>query len=156
MTSRTRVLALMTASALAGVVIGGWLFARTQPRSILAIRPCTDCLSPSDLAGLLASAGIQRTPGLIPFVALETDKTIAVKLPLSGGHVHYVIFPKQDMKDIADISPDDEAYLMDALFVARRLIERDGLKRYRLYTNGPRLQSVGYLHFHLEQDPLWH
>lgn len=143
----------MAASALVGVAIGGLMFSRTQPRSILALHRCVNCLSPADLAGLLASVGVQHAPGLLPLVTLETDKTIAIKAPLPWRQIHYVIIPKKDVKNIGEISPADEPYLMDALLVARRLIERDGLKRYRFYTNGPELQSVTYLHFHLEADP---
>ena len=135
-----------------GIVIGGYLFARTQPRSILALKECDHCLSPEDLAGLLASVGMQVAPGALPFVVYETDKTIAIREPLPRGHLHYVIIPKRDMKNIADISLADSAYLMDALLVSRHLIEKDKMHRYRLYTNGPGLQSVTYLHWHLEDD----
>ena len=152
MSSRLRAGLKMLACLLAGIVIGGYLFAHTQPRSILALNQCTNCMTPEDLAGLLAAVGIQNAPGLMPFVAYETDKTIAIREPLPRGHLHYVIIPKRDMKNIADISPADSAYLLDALLVSRHLIEKDKMYRYRLYTNGPGLQSVTYLHFHLEDD----
>ena len=71
-----------------------------------------------------------------------------MKLPSSRG-VHYVIIPKKDLKDVADLSETDAPYLTDAYLVARRLIERDRLRNYRLYTNGPGIQDATYLHFHL-------
>jgi hypothetical protein len=137
---------------LAGVVIGGLLFSHVQPRSFLALRSCDHCLSPEDLAGLAGAVGMKLAPGALPFVVYETDKTVAIREPLPRGHLHYVIIPKRDMKNIADITPADSAYLLDALLVSRHLIEQDKMRNYRLYTNGPGLQSVTYLHFHLEDD----
>jgi hypothetical protein len=137
---------------LLGVVVGGYLFRDARPRSVLALDRCTDCMRPADLAGLLGSLEIAHAPGLVPFVVIETNRTIAIKEPLPGGHLHYVIVPKRDLKNIADITPADSAYLMDAMLVVRRLVEKDHMRNYRLYTNGPGLQSVTYLHFHLEDD----
>jgi len=148
MVRTSRVLVLMLASACAGVALGGYLFARSQPRSILALDHCERCLSPADLAGLLASVGLQRFTKLIPFVAFETNRTLAIKIPLPG-RAHYVIVPKKDIKAIADISAADADYVVDAMLVARHLIERDRLTNYHLYTNGPGVQQVTYLHFHL-------
>jgi diadenosine tetraphosphate (Ap4A) HIT family hydrolase len=110
---------------------------------------CQDCLSPKDLAGLLASVGIQKLPGVIPYVVFETDKTIVVKLPFTKAHTHYVIIPKKDIKNIGELSEEDVPYLNDAFFVARHLIEEKKLSKYILYTNGPGYQDVTYLHFHL-------
>jgi hypothetical protein len=151
---------------LVGIAIGGYLFDQSQPRSFLALNRCQDCLSPKDLAGLIASVGIQKVPGLIPFVVLETDKTIVIKNPLpegrgsgpfssvrarrnSGITLHYVIIPKKDIKDIGQISKEDAPYLLDAYVVARDIIEKEKLSNYRIYTNGPGFQDVTYLHFHL-------
>ena len=133
----------------AGIVIGGYLFSRSQPRSLLAINRCEDCLSHKDLAGLLASVGIQRMPGIIPFIAFETDKTIAVKLPFQKTRFHYVIVPKKDIKNIGELREEDASYLIDAFLVARHIIEKEKLTRYRIFTNGPCYQDVTYLHFHL-------
>ncbi len=133
----------------AGIVIGGYLFSRSQPRSLLAINRCEDCMSRKDLAGLLASVSIQRMPGVIPFIALETDKTIAIKLPLQKTHFHYVIIPKKDIKNIGELREEDASYLIDAFLVARQIIEKEKLTRYRILTNGPSYQDVTYLHFHL-------
>jgi hypothetical protein len=146
--SRSRVVWVAVASLALGVVIGGNLFSKTQPRSFIALTRCESCLSAADLAGLLGSVGIQKFPGPIPFAELETDKTVAIKLPSSRG-VHYVIIPKKDIRSVADLSEANAAYLTDAYLVARRLIERDRLSKYRFYTNGPGIQTVTYLHFHL-------
>ena len=132
-----------------GIVIGGYLFSQSQSRSFLSLSKCQDCLSPKDLAGLLASVGIQKLPGVIPSVAFETDKTIAVKLPFTKSRSHYVIIPKKDIKNIGELSEEDVPYLTDAFFVIRHIIEKEKMSKYRLYTNGPGYQDVTYLHFHL-------
>lgn len=130
-----------------GIMIGAYLFSQSQPRSILSIKHCQDCLSQADLLGLIASVGIQRFPGLIPSVAFETDKTVAIKLP--SNNLHYVIIPKKDIKNIGEVSEGTGEYLLDAYFVARKIIEEGKLSKYRFYTNGPGFQDVTYLHFHL-------
>lgn len=132
-----------------GVIIGGYLFSQSQPRSVLAINQCKDCLSAKDLAGLLASAGIQKLPGLIPSVVFETDKTIAIKSPLPEAEIDYVIFPKKDIKNIGEIAKEDAPYLIDAYLVARHIIEKENLVHYAIFTNGPGCQKITYLHFHL-------
>lgn len=136
-------------SILAGVVLGGYLFAQSQPRSLLALNHCSKCLSAKDLAGLLVSAGIRKFPSFVPDVVFETDKTVAIKNPFVHSGVDYVIFPKKDIKDIGQLAEQDAPYLVDAYLVARHLIEGKKLTGYRFYTNGPEYQDVTYLHFHL-------
>lgn len=149
--SRSRVVLVAMASLVVGIIAGGNLFSRSQPRSIISLRRCERCLRPADLAGLLASVAIQKVPGAMPFVVVETDRTIALQLPRSAGF-HFVIVPKKDLKDIGDISEANAAYLTDAYLVARHLIEKHHLIRYSLATNGPGYQSVTYLHFHLTSE----
>ena len=139
-----------------GVLIGGFLFSRSQPRSVFASTNCRDCMTSNDLAGLLASIGINKFSGFVPNVELETEKSIVIRNPfkernfgIRGKTVDYLIFPKKDIKNIGEISTEDAQYLTDALLVARQIIERHGLTDYRLITNGPRFQDVSYLHFHL-------
>lgn len=132
-----------------GIIIGGWLFAKTQPRALIALRDCDHCLSPADLAGLLGSVGMMRFGNVLPFVLTETDKSIVIKHPLPYAKIHYVIVPKKDIKDIGRISDEDLEYVADAVRVARYLIRKEHLRAFRFFTNGPGLQSVTYLHFHL-------
>jgi hypothetical protein len=145
---RWRVVMVSLLSALAGLIAGGILFSQSQPRSFIALKSCENCASPADLAGLLASVGIQKLPGALPLVVFQTDKTIAFKLPVSYGF-HYVIVPRKDLKDLGDISRENAAYLVDAFLVIRHLIEENHLVRYSLCANGPGYQRVTYLHFHL-------
>ena len=133
-----------------GIVVGGYLFANSQPRSFLAIQNCnSSCYHLNELTGLLASAGVQRMPGLIPNVLMETEKCVAIAHPFPESRYHFLIFPKKDIKNIGEISVDDQPYIMDCIGVIRALIVERRLKVYRVYTNGPGRQDVTYLHFHL-------
>jgi hypothetical protein len=58
---------LPTLALLGGVGLGGYLFSDSQPRSFLALSNCVSYYRPNDLAGLLASAGIQKAAG--PFLS---------------------------------------------------------------------------------------
>jgi hypothetical protein len=147
--NRRKALTLVLIAFCLGIVMGGYLFSQSQPRSILAINQCQSCLSSKDMLGLLASVGIQRFPGLMPLKVCETDKTIAMKVPFSKGRTHYVIVPKKDIKNLGEISGSNQQYFADALFVAKWIIERDKLSKYNFSTNGPGSQEVAYLHFHL-------
>jgi histidine triad (HIT) family protein len=134
-----------------GITAGAYLFKDTQPRSFLNIKNCEaeDCLSLNQLIGLVGSVGLQQFPDFVPFVVKETDKTVVIEPPVKKADIHYVIIPKKDIKDIADISEDDTEYIMDAYAVIRDLIKEEGIAEYKVYTNGPGYQTVNYLHFHL-------
>jgi histidine triad (HIT) family protein len=133
-----------------GVLTGGYLFHKTQPRSVISLNNCNGtCLRANDLLGLLASIGIQNAPGLVPSVVKETDKTIVIKHPFPEAKIHYVIIPKKDIKDIGSISLEDQPYLQDMFAVAAEIIKDEHLTNYKLITNGPTYQQVTYLHFHL-------
>jgi diadenosine tetraphosphate (Ap4A) HIT family hydrolase len=133
----------------AGVGVGGYLFSASQPRSFLALSNCNPCYRPKDLAGLLTSAGIQRASGALPMVVKETNRCIAIEHPFPKTRFHFVVFPKRDIKNIADISVDDQEYVLDCLAVIRALVTENGLWNYRVITNGPGSQDVTYLHFHV-------
>jgi len=137
-----------------GIVIGGYLFADTQPRSFLAFQKCEGtCLNPNELVGLLGSVGIQKLPAVLePLIIRESDKTIVVKHPFPLAELHYVIIPKKDIKNAAYISEADTEYLMDAYAVMADIIKEKGLIDYKIITNGPGFQTMGYFHFHLVSD----
>ncbi len=148
--NKLKMLFLVLLSMATGILLGAYLFSQSQPRSILSINYCQNCLSRADFLGLIGSVGIQRFPGLIPAVAFETDKTVAMKLPSSAAErIHYVIIPKKDIKNIGEISEANGEYILDAYLVARKIIEKEKLTKYRFFTNGPDFQDVTYLHFHL-------
>jgi len=147
---RIRLALLLLLAFVAGLSIGARAFMNTQPRSWLNIASCADrCYRPSDIAGLLASAGIVNAPGLVPNVVRESDRCIAVPYPRGSRHLHLVFFPKRDIRDIADITADDQPYVMDCFALIRTLVNEQNLSEYRVYTNGPGEQEISYLHFHL-------
>ena len=150
--SKVKIFLLTLFSTCTGVLIGGYLFSKSQPRSFLALNRCHNCLSFEDLLGLMASIGIQRFPKFVPSVVFETDKTVVIKHPLPLSRIHYVIVPKKDIKNIGEISEADSPYLVDVFSVARSIIEKEALLNYRLSSNGPGFQDVTYLHFHLVGD----
>jgi histidine triad (HIT) family protein len=133
----------------AGIIVGGYLFAASQPRSFLALTQCDHCYQPKELAGLLASVGIQRAEAALPLVVKQTDKCLAIRHPLPEARVHFVVFPKKDIKSIGDVSIEDGSYVLDCLAVIRALVTENRLRNYRVVTNGPGLQEITYLHFHV-------
>jgi histidine triad (HIT) family protein len=147
---KSKAFLLILLALLMGVVIGGYLFSDTQPRSFLALHKCQDtCSQPKKLVGLLTSVGIQKLPALIPSVVAETEKTVVVEHPAPEARIHYLIFPKKDIKNIADVTESDGEYLVDAFRVVREIVREKNLVKYRVVTNGPGYQGVTYLHFHL-------
>jgi histidine triad (HIT) family protein len=140
----------MLAALVVGVILGGYLFSNTRPRSFLALNKCEGtCLQANELLGLAASVGLQKFSALAPSVVKETDKTIVLEYPSPQARLHYLIIPKKDIKNIAEVSDVDGAYLLDAIKVTGEIIREKNLTNYRLTTNGPGYQTATYLHFHL-------
>jgi len=134
----------------AGVICGGCLFADTAPRSLLALTECTGrCTRPSELAGLLASVVIQRAPFAVPGVVLESDTCLAIRYPKPESRVHFVLFPKRDIRNATTLTDADTPYVIGCFVLARELVAREHLQTWRIQTNGPGFQDVAYLHFHL-------
>lgn len=132
-----------------GIGVGGYLFANTQPRSLLALNQCEgNCYKKRELAGLIASAGIQRMPGFIPRVVAESDKCVAIVHPKPESKYHYVMFPKRDVKNIGELTSEDEPFVMGCFALIPELVTRSGTRDYRILSNGPGYQDIAYLHFH--------
>jgi histidine triad (HIT) family protein len=147
---KLRILVLMLVALVVGVILGGYLFSDTRPRSVLALNKCEGtCFQASELFGLLTSVGVQRFSALAPSVIKETDKTIVIEHPNPQARIHYLVIPKKDIKNIGDLSDADGDYLIDAFKVAREIIKEKNLTDYRLTTNGPGYQTMTYMHFHL-------
>jgi hypothetical protein len=135
---------------LAGVTLGGYLFADSVKRSFLAVGECdTQCSEIKDLAGLLASAGILRTPSLLPFLVSQSKECIAVKHPKPEGRFHLVFLPKRDVRNVMELTAEDVPYLTGCLALARKEVAKASIDNYRLVSNGPSLQHVTYFHFHV-------
>lgn len=133
-----------------GVLLGGYFFSRSIPRSLLAVSNCGgSCYKPNEVAGLLASAGIQRLPTVLPGVERESNECLAIRHPQPEGRVHFVLFPKRDARNILELTPEDQPFVMGCFALARELAREANALNWRLVTNGPALQHVTYLHFHL-------
>lgn len=138
---------------LLGIVIGGYVFRNSLPRSFLSFDTCnTMCYKSKDLIGLLVSIGIQNTSQFIPNKIKETDKTIVIENPFPESKIHFLIFPKKDIKDISQLSDNDKEYLIDAYAVMNAIIQEKKLTQYRIITNGSGYQDITYLHFHLRAN----
>lgn len=138
---------------LAGIVLGGYLFSDTKPRSFFNVKECRlNCLSSEEVLGLLGSVLMQKFSGLLPLVEKETDKTLAIKHPFPRSDIHYVIIPKKDIKSVEEVSAEDIDYIIDAYATMGVLIKEQNLKDYKIVVNGPGFQTVGYLHFHLMSE----
>ena len=103
-------------------------------------------------AGLIASAGIQRADVFVPGKVRETDRCVAIRHPTDTARLHFVVFPKRDIRNLTTLGPDDVPYLLDCLAVMRSIVEEQHMNRYRIYTNGPDLQEITYLHLHLVNE----
>jgi hypothetical protein len=133
-----------------GLVLGAWLFRDVQPRHPIAARRPNSPASYEEVLGYFGSAAMQRAPGVIPGVVMETDKSIALRMSAR----HFVLVPKRDIRDIGTLAQGDEPYVMDALAMIGRLARQEKIAHYQVKTNGPLEQTVRYLHFHLvEVDP---
>ena len=141
------VVALIT--FIAGLLVGGYLFSDSKPRTFLSISECGNCLAPNDVAGLFASVVVNKMPRLIPNVILETDKTIVFKHPRPKYRIHYMFVPKKDIKNIGELTDKDGEYIVDLFSTILAVVNKLGTKNYKLWTNGPEKQDVTYLHFHL-------
>jgi len=137
-----------------GFALGAFLFSKTVRRPLIATQDChisNACLNQKQLLALFASVGLEKFPGSIPGIVMETDKTIVVTDPVSDAKVDYVVIPKKDITDIGNLGSEDTPYLIDAYAVIDQLIARDKAVNYKVLTNGPGFQDVAYLHFHLEE-----
>jgi histidine triad (HIT) family protein len=148
--TKLKIIVLMLVTLVIGVILGGYLFSDTRPRSFLALNRCEGtCFQANELLGLLTSVGVQKFSALAPSVIKETDKTIVIEHPSPQARIHYLVIPKRDIKNIGELSDADGEYLIDAFKVAREIVKEKNLADYRLTTNGPGYQGVTYLHFHL-------
>ena len=136
-----------------GAVAGQFLFADVRERKPINLTNCEpSCLQTNEALGLLASIGVKYGSDYIPDKVYETDKVIALIHPTSKTKHHYVVIPKKDIKNIAEVSEEDKPYLLDAIAVIQHIIADKKLETYQVVTNGPGYQDVTYLHFHLVSE----
>ena len=136
-----------------GIVVGQYLFKDMKIRRPIETKNCEPiCLKTNEALGLLASIGLKYASDYIPDKIYETDKTVAMVHPTSKTKHHYVVIPKKDIKNKAEVSEEDKIYLLDAIAVIQRVIAEKNLETYQVVTNGPGYQDVTYLHFHLVSE----
>ena len=151
-TPRLRSVVALSLTFLIGLLLGAAWIHRPIPNAPAELPPTRHPWNPKDVLGLVGSLGIRAMAGhldMIPGVVMETDRSFAIAVPDRWNRVHYVIVPKKDIRDVGQVSAEDQPYLTDAFLMARRLAEKEGLRSYRLYTNDRSLQTVAYMHFHL-------
>lgn len=105
-----------------------------------------------ELAGFLGGSLVQFAPSMLTRVVYTTDKTIVFHHPRPKHAMHLMFVPRKDIKNVGELTPEDQAYVADLLLTVSAMVDRYQLSNYRLWTNGPGKQDVAYLHFHLGAD----
>jgi histidine triad (HIT) family protein len=82
----------------------------------------------------------------------ETPNLIAFQHPSPSYKFHVLIVPKRQAKTLAELDPQDTAFLTDLYSTAQSLVDEFDLKAYRLIVNGGEYQDFPHLHFHLISD----
>ena len=137
---------------LAGFACGAWSFVGTQSRPLPPLRRCTaadQCLSDPQVLGLLTSAGLHLAPGLMPDIVARNPECVGIRSPRPEARIDLVFFPVRDIKDLLDLAPGDQRYLLGCLALMREVVQQQGLHNWRVYTNGAGVQEIAYLHLHL-------
>jgi diadenosine tetraphosphate (Ap4A) HIT family hydrolase len=60
-----------------------------------------------------------------------------------------LLLPKKAVTSLADLDPNDTAFLTDLYATAQSLVKEYQLPAYRLIVNGGEFQDFPQLHFHL-------
>jgi len=82
----------------------------------------------------------------------ETSNLIAFHHPSPSYKVHILLIPKRQVQSLADLNPQDTAFLTDLYSTVQSLVKELDLKAYRLIINGGEYQDFPHLHFHLISD----
>ena len=135
-----------------GFLAGGILFRNKVPGIPLSIKDCHNCFRTSQISAILTSLILKNVPGIIPNVILETDKTIVIENPFSEHKIHYIFFPKKDIKDVGSLTEGDKEYIIDLYASIAEVIKMKNIKKYKIMSNGTGRQNIAYLHFHLIVD----
>jgi len=79
----------------------------------------------------------------------ETSNLLAFYHPSPSYKTHIIIVPKQQIQTLADLDPNNTAFLTDLYSTVQSLVKELDLKAYRLIVNGGEYQDFPHLHFHL-------
>jgi len=90
---------------------------------------------------------------LIPVARLrETSSLLAFPHPSPSHKFHVLIVPKREVASLAQLDPQDHAFLTDLYSTVQWLVNEFHLQAYRLIVNGGAYQDFPLLHFHLISD----
>ena len=79
----------------------------------------------------------------------ETDTLLAFYHPKAAYPFHVLIVPKKAIQTLADLDPNDSAFLTDLFSTVQSFVREFHLSAYRLIVNGGKYQDFPQLHFHL-------
>jgi hypothetical protein len=152
-----RVLKLLGCALLfwAGFAAGAYCFVQTQARPLPAPRQCGSvdlCLSDPEVLGLAASVGLHMVPGAMPDIIARSPECVGIRNPRPVNKLDLVFFPTHDLRNLLDLAPGDEKYVLGCFALMRQEADALHLKEWRIVSNGPGAQEITYLHFHLIQD----
>lgn len=82
----------------------------------------------------------------------DTSNLIAFQHPSPSYKVHLLIVPKRQVQTLAELNPENTAFLTDLYVTVQSLVKEFNLKAYRLIVNGGEYQDFPHLHFHLISD----
>ena len=139
----------------AGFACGAISFVRTQARPLPALHQCRSvegCLTDPQVLGLLVSAGLRLAPGLMPDIVARSPECVGISSPKPEARIDLVFFPTRDMRNLLDVTPDDERYLMGCIALMRKVVDEQHMSYWQIFSNGPTEQEIDYLHFHLIQQ----
>ena len=77
-----------------GVLLGAAAIHRPITNTLLELPPAGKPWNPKDIMVIIGSLGVRTFAGhleTLPFVALETEKTLALRVPGAKHMVHYVL-----------------------------------------------------------------
>ena len=121
-----------------------------QPRSFISLNKCEEnCLKSNEITGLVGAIGVELQ-GQKLLAVKENDNCFSLKIPTNKLKTHYTIVPKQDIKDLGDLSSSENQIILDCFAIISEHIKEDNLQEYQITSNGPDYQHVRYLHFHIK------
>lgn len=82
----------------------------------------------------------------------ETETLMAFHHPKPAYPFHVLLVPKKSVASLADLDPNDGAFLTDLYATVQSLVQEYQLPAYRLIVNGGEFQDFPQLHFHLISD----
>jgi len=96
--------------------------------------------------------GITKMSKILPHQLIsETGTLVCFYHPRPEYPIHILLVPKEEIRDLMHLHPENNEFLRDLFTTVRRLVEELNLQErgYRLIVNGGKYQDFPQLHFHL-------